>query len=323
MLALQKKQRAGKGAPPTPSGRFGSVALSEVPDFTPLPSRQSSMQPGLERNGSASFFSKPPVPASLLAPRYSHLLDEAVAISRNESGWTSTSTPVAYRSASVPVAEQREISLPPQSPATAQRAESEVPTASTAADTSSADIPPSQSITSRMKGFFFSYLPRASKARAQPKTAPKPAHPGLPIPPPEVFQKPRGPIATPVSKPPNKPTHPKDLVQLQHAPPPKPSRIPRPAQQPPRRLVELHHVPPPEPSEGRPRSALSMLDRRSSSGSVKDLVKGFESLEKQQAKEKVDEATRLKRARSVGEWAKTAGVQGGARAQQNARPVWK
>ena len=53
--ALQRKQRAGKGAPPTPSGRLSSVPLSEVPDFTPLPSRQSSVQPGFDRHQDAAL----------------------------------------------------------------------------------------------------------------------------------------------------------------------------------------------------------------------------------------------------------------------------
>ncbi|KAH9941289.1 uncharacterized protein BXZ73DRAFT_88432 [Epithele typhae] len=303
--ALQKKQRSGKAAPPTPSGRFGSVTLSDVPDFTPLPSRQSSVQPGLERHGSMSSTSgRPVVPASLLAPRYSHLLDEAVAISRNEPG--PSTPPNAYRSVSAP------------SPAAAARAESEVPGAG---DYSMAmpPPPPPQSITSRMKGFFFSYLPRATKPSAVRKPK-KPAHPGLPIPPPEVFAKPRGPISTPVSKPLERSAHPKELVNLNHAPPPKPSRIPRPA--PPRRLVELH--PAPAPPEPRPRSSMSVLsDRRSSSGSVRDLVKGFESLEKQQAQEVLDDSTRLRRVKSIGEWVVAAGPGAASRAQQSGKPAWK
>ncbi|KAJ3003095.1 hypothetical protein NUW54_g5483 [Trametes sanguinea] len=47
----------------------------------------------------------------------------------------------------------------------------------------------SRSIASRMKGFFFSYLPTASKKTQQKKPA-APAHPGLPIPPPESAMSP-------------------------------------------------------------------------------------------------------------------------------------
>ena len=61
--------------------------------------------------------------------------------------------------------------------------------------------------------------------------------------------------------------------------------------------------------------------RTASGGSVKDLVKGFETLEKQQAREHMEKVTRLRRVRSVGEWAAKAGP--GAAARQNAKPVWK
>ncbi|KAI0634994.1 hypothetical protein C8Q77DRAFT_1105212 [Trametes polyzona] len=315
--ALQKKQRSGKVAPPTPSGRFASATLSEVPDFTPLPSRHSSVQPGLFRSESAtsSHSAKAPVPASLLAPRYSHLLDEAIAISRGESGLHANTQPVEYRSLSVPApqthtSEADTSSANLTSVAATPKAASEQP----------AQLTPSRSIASRMKGFFFSYLPTASK-KTQPKKPAAPAHPGLPIPPPEVFQKPRPPIATPVSKPPSKPVPPKELVQLHHAPPPKPSMIPRPAQQKPKRLVELHPAPPPPPP--RPRSSTGLLsDRRSSSGSVKDLVRTFESLEQQQERERQEEATRLRRVRSVGEWAASAG-QRGPQATKSRLPAWK
>ena len=320
-LALQRKQRAGKGAPPTPSGRLGSLPLSEVPDFTPLPSRQSSVQPGFGRRESVSSAqsTKPPVPASLLAPRYSHLLEEAIAVSRNETSTPTASKPVEYRSASVPAPQQRSVSIPPQSPAAAQRSESEAPTGGNA-DTSM-ELPQTlaqRSIAARMKGFFWSYLPRATKPSG-PKKPAAPAHPGLPIPPPEVFAKPRA-VATPVSKPIAKPVPPKELVHLNHAPPPKPSMIPRPTQRKPQRLVDLHPAPPPEP---RPRSSLSIVsDRRSSSGSVRDLVKGFESLEKMQEREQMEEAARLRRVRSVGEWAAAAGTRGPAQAQGK-KPVWR
>ena len=302
------------------------MALSEVPDFTPLPSRQSSVQPGFTRwgptNGVGSG-STPAVPTTLLAPRYSHLLDEAVAISRNELSTpvSSYTQPVEYRSASVPVPEARDLSLPPQSPATALRSESEAPKPIVEEEDVSMSMPPPplpvpRSITSRMKGFFFSYLPKASKPGLPKKPAAR-AHPGLPIPPPEVFQKSRS-VATPVSKPAPKLVPPKDLVNLQHAPLP-PSKIPRPAKQQPKRLVELHPAPPPREAESLGRSSVS--SRRSSNGSVKDLVKGFEDMEKMHSKERQEELTRLRRVRSVGEWAATTGKQG--QGQQGGRPGWK
>lgn len=315
---MQKKQRSGKVAPPTPSGRFASAALSEVPDFTPLPSRQSSVQPWLQRRESTVSVqsTKTTVPASLLAPRYSHLLDEAIAISKGESSSHSSSQPVVYRSMSMPA---------PDSPAPAVENLGNVtidvsampPPSKAIAEQLSEPLTPSRSIASRMKGFFFSYLPTATK-KTQTKKPAAPAHPGLPIPPPEMFQKPRAPISTPVSKPPTKTVPPKELVQFNHVPPPKPSMIPRLAQKP-RRLVELHPAPPPEP---RPRSSLSILDRRSSSGSVKDLVKSFETLEKQQEREQQEEGTRLRRARSVSEWA-AATTGGRAQSAQSQKRTWK
>ncbi|KAH9855668.1 hypothetical protein C2E23DRAFT_594530 [Lenzites betulinus] len=316
--ALQKKQRSGKVAPPTPSGRFASAALSEVPDFTPLPSRQSSVQPWLQRRESTVSVqsTKTTVPASLLAPRYSHLLDEAIAISKGESSSHSSSQPVGYRSMSMPA---------PDSPAHAVENVGNVtidvsampPPSKAIAEQLSEPLTPSRSIASRMKGFFFSYLPTATK-KTQTKKPATPAHPGLPIPPPEMFQKPRAPISTPVSKPPTKTVPPKELVQFNHVPPPKPSMIPRLAQKP-RRLVDLHPAPPPEP---RPRSSLSILDRRSSSGSVKDLVKSFETLEKQQEREQQEEGTHLHRARSVSEWA-AATTGGRAQSAQSQKRTWK
>ncbi|KAL7284323.1 hypothetical protein ACG7TL_001609 [Trametes sanguinea] len=312
--ALQKKQRSGKVAPPTPSGRFGSLALSEVPDFTPLPSRQSSVQPGLLRRESTISVqsNKPAVPASLLAPRYSHLLEEAVAISKGEGHLHSNSSkPVEYRSASAPAPEQTEQHLQNEGDTTMADA-SQFQAASAPPEET-----PSRSIASRMKGFFFSYLPAASKKTQQKKPA-APAHPGLPIPPPEAFQKPRPPIATPVSKPPSKPVPPKELVQLHHAPPPKPSMIPRLSQKP-KRLVDLHPAPPPEP---RPRSSTGFIsDRRSSSGSVKDLVRSWESLKEKEERERREEMTRLHRVKSVGEWAAATGGRG--QAQQGQKPTWK
>ncbi|KAI0777505.1 hypothetical protein BD413DRAFT_661353 [Trametes elegans] len=301
--ALQKKQRSGKVAPPTPSSRFGSMALSEVPDFTPLPSRQSSSQPGLMRTESTTSAqsTKPPVPASLLAPRYAHLLDEAIAISKGESNLHSPSQPVEYRSASMPAPET--CNTPVHTEAN-QTVEVLAQTPVKAASNPAPDLPtPSRSIASRMKGFFFSYLPTATK-KTEPRKSAAPAHPGLPIPPPKSSRSPSVP--------------PKELVQLNHAPPPKPSRIPRLTQKP-KRLVELHPAPPPEP---RPRSSTGFVsDRRSSNGSVKDLVRSFETLEKQQERERLEEGARLRRARSVGEWASTSGLRG--QAAQSGKPGWK
>ena len=292
------------------------TVTSPVPSATRSQVHSRSIQAWTSGESTVSVASnKPSVPASLLAPRYSHLLEEAISISKGESSVASSSTqPVEYRSLSVPAPEvdheatqnEGNITISEVPSLLAPKVASEPP-----------QLTPSRSIASRMKGFFFSYLPTTTK-KTQTKKPPAPAHPGLPIPPPEVFQKQRPPIATPVSKPPSKPVPPKELVQLQHAPPPKPSMIPRLSQKP-KRLVELHPAPPPQP---RPRSSLGIVsDRRSSSGSVKDLVRSFESLKEREERERQEEMTRLRRVKSVNEWAAATGSRG--QGQQNQKPTWK
>ena len=79
--ALQKKQHSGQGAPPTLTLHFSSVSLTPtVPDFMPVHpvrwQRINSMQPRL----AAPLFlaqTTQQLPPSLLAPRYSHLMEEA------------------------------------------------------------------------------------------------------------------------------------------------------------------------------------------------------------------------------------------------------
>jgi hypothetical protein len=95
--------------------------------------------------------------------------------------------------------------------------------------------------------------------------------PGLPLPPPELLGKERGPIMTPVRPPITKPVHPKELVHLQPAPKAKPSAIPRLVH--PKHLVKLRAVQPPSSSR---RKVLKYLPRRSSGESVKQLIGCFE-----------------------------------------------
>ncbi|KAA1476574.1 hypothetical protein DENSPDRAFT_843562 [Dentipellis sp. KUC8613] len=270
--ALQKKQRAGRIAPSTPTLRRISASPSPfVPDFTPMRRRSSAHTLNLPRLN-APAFPKPPmdahVPSTLLAPRYSHIMDEVIAI---RDGLPRPAPPPPV-SAPAP---------PPVTPKPVNR--------------------PRPSLGNRVKGFLFSYLPTMSK----PKPAPVPEErlPGLPLPPPEILEKPRGPIATPPAKPAPKHAHPKELVNLQHAPLP-PSRLPRPAKRPPRRLVDLRPVSPvPEPSQ-----PVRIPDtRRNSGGSVKDLVRSFEGLDKSMSEEL--ESLRLSRQRSVGELKASARAQ--------------
>jgi hypothetical protein len=81
-------------------------------------------------------------------------------------------------------------------------------------------------------------------------------------------------------------------VHLQHAPSPKKPTFPRP--QKPQRLVALHPTPAPAPTMPVP----IQRNRRSSGGSVKDLVKSFEDLDS----DAVVKKSEIKRVRSIGDW---------------------
>lgn len=212
----------------------------EVPDFTPIGPRRVTDRINIESSR---------LPATLLAPRYSHLMDEAIAISKSTGGEPSGSSGITVKG-------------PPDSP----------------------------SLFRRLTSPLFSYLPLLSKGTPEEQSKERDKS-GLPLPPPELFEQERCPIVTPAPKVPPKPTHPKDQVEL-HAVPPKPSVIPKPKMQP-RRLVDLRPAPP------KPESAKSLLkDRRGSGGSVKDLVKSFETLD--ESLSSLNSSTRS--VQSVNEW---------------------
>ncbi|TDL19889.1 hypothetical protein BD410DRAFT_899871 [Rickenella mellea] len=268
--ALRKRQEIGKGAPPTPDAlRLFCVSPTPsdmfVPHFTPTPADRRLRVPRTLGKGPllpapepvTMFVNKPPLPLSLMAPRYSHLLEEALTV-QNEGDRQRSASPVDSVNSADESTEVRD-TTPERQLANPVRVVPEPPT----------------SAIKRSLNYITSWLrpsPRPSKP-----TAKRPTHPALPIPPPEILEKPRGPVATPARKPLPRLSHPKELVTLQHAPlPPKPSQIPR-VKEPPKRLVELNHIPVP-PSEERPR--LVSVKRKSSTGSVKDLVKNFEEMEK-------------------------------------------
>lgn len=162
---------------------------------------------------------------------------------------------------------------------------------------------PSPGISSRVKGFLFSYLPTLSKSTPPQKPdKPRLNQPGLPLPPPEVLEKARGPISTPIRPPLPKPIPPKEQVHLQHAPSPKKSFLPRPPK--PQRLIDLHPIPPPV------MPVLIQQNRRSSGGSVKDLVRSFEDLDCE-----VVRKPEIKRVQSIGDWHRDSWT--------GHRPVWK
>ncbi|TFK67570.1 hypothetical protein BDN72DRAFT_90243 [Pluteus cervinus] len=267
--ALRNKQEAGHVAPPTTPRVTSSASNSPrlptmaVPDFTPLarrpPSKSRPVLPPPVVDGPFKDLAK--VPPTLLAPRYSHLFEEAVAVSENQHLTTPKNRNVDVHDQSGSIDDEYSLelsaSLPPPSHSTRPE-------------------PPSTTLGKRVKGFLFSYLP------SMPKTAPpatkikSSTHPGLPLPPLDILSKSRPPVVTPARPPIPKSKAPKELVQLHHGPQPTiaPSRIPRLVQ--PRRLVELHPVPKPVELV----DLIKPIPRpRRSSGSVKDLIQNYEQLD--------------------------------------------
>jgi len=168
---------------------------------------------------------------------------------------------------------------------------------------------PKTTVGNRVKGFLFSYLPSLSKP---PSSLPSrklrlPRQPGLPLPPSDILEKPRGPVTTPARPALPRVQAPKELVNLNPAPP-LPSALPRPKAKP-QRMVELHPLPPPVEKP----VALPFVSRprRSSGSSVKDLVRGFEEMEN---KEK--ERPAIKRVQSISEIRAKVG-------RTDPRPRWK
>ncbi|KAI0077615.1 hypothetical protein K474DRAFT_1661547 [Panus rudis PR-1116 ss-1] len=247
--ALQRKQRSGNIAPPTPS-RASSILSNSTTyhrylSSTPRPPSSVTSDSTMLQESDSQLFDAST--SSQQDVGYSRLMQEAMSVSKGEpSGKTAPGTP--------------------------------------------------SSIANRVKGFLFSYLPTMKSSRVQQKA--EASQKGLPMPPPEVFKKPRPPTLTPAPKPPAKPAAPKDLVHLNPAPPAKPSMIPRPTNNV-RRFVELHHVPPPEP---KPKPAPAPRERRDSGASVKDLVKTFEDFGRQEAAASRESLSRLSN-RKVEAWA--------------------
>ena len=253
----------------------------QIPDFTPLGRRatlprKSRPRPTLLQSDldQESIV----IPPTLLAPRYSHLLEEAIAISQD--GSTLSPEQVTFPrseindtfsdNSSTIAINERGLTLSPEQEETLPQCEVK--------DTShsSGSNVPATTIGKRVKGLLISYLPTLPKLSSSSTTvskAPLSVQPSLPLPPIDILSKPRGPITTPARAPILKPKHPKELVVLHPAPQPQTvSHIPRLKK--PQRLVELKPpAPPPMIEQPIPRP------RRSSGSSVKDLVRGFEEIQ--------------------------------------------
>jgi len=269
--ALRRKQQfRNVSESPTKSSSPCQIA---VPDLTPLPPRphlqpvSTPLAPATDDSFEGDEI--PTLAPSPPASKYAHLLQEAVAISLDDTSPQSQYAVQSDRVTHPAPCKQDQFNRRRQvSPG-----------------------PVAQSIGNQLKGFLWSYLPIVPKAVRLPPKSP-PSRPGLPVPPREVLERPRGPISTPVRPRAPRPTHPKDLVHLQPAPPPKkPSLIPRASK--PKRLVELHPPPPATPHFLAPRP------RKSSVSSVKDIVRSFEERETTEAQNATK--SRLKPVRSVGD----------------------
>jgi hypothetical protein len=197
-------------------------------------------------------------PASLHARRYSHLMEEAVAISQGE-----------HPADDEPEPEPAPETAPPSSDEEEDEGEQD-PDESVVLVSAPRAQQPQATLGARVKGFFWSYLAQEqSKPTRKPRRSHVPAPPGVPLPPPEAYARPRPEAYTPARPEPPRAPAPKELVQLHPAPPPLPPVPPRA----PRRLVALRPVSPPAPAVGMP------LRRRDSGGSVKELVRSFEAME--------------------------------------------
>ncbi|THU94712.1 hypothetical protein K435DRAFT_966745 [Dendrothele bispora CBS 962.96] len=336
--ALQNKQRAGHVAPPTTPYTPRNSAENRkqrpsmpVPDFTPLGKRPApprktkppSLPPPVGNdapfsNIPASVPDDPPrrkVPASLLAPRYSHLLEEAIAVSQ--------SAPASNLLQQKDEDEDEDEDVEPEGDSIEVQIDDDAnvdfeatPSPEPASISGHRSRP---SLGKKVTGFLFSYLPSLSKNTNKPSSIPRKTsserRAGLPLPPTEVLEKPRGPVTTPARPAIPKAVPAKELVDLNHRPFPEESKIPRRGKVAPKRMVDLQHVPPPMEKE-KPREVTRM--RRSSGGSVKDLVQNFEAMEKEN---KGGSGGELKRVRSIGDWRK--GLPGQGRGAGGGRPTWR
>lgn len=297
--ALRKRQRDGHGAPPTPvvTSRHGLIASPSssmiVPDFTPTPAERIRRfrYPGLPSdtatstpNSSDRLF-KSPLPPSL-SRNGSSSLKEALSLLANESQELGGSSVAGLSTSSR--------ASTPGSTATgddASETSESLDVLSTPVRNHLRRQPQTpMSAVKRSLNYIGSWLrPGMFKSKEEQRAA---SLPGLPVPPADVFAKPRGPVATPSKKPAPKAAHPKEQVTLQPAPAPQqPSKIPRVA----KRLVDLQHVPTPPPKP----LIEKTISRRSSGSSVRDLVKDFEEMEKSKVKPVPPRVAELRRMGSL------------------------
>jgi hypothetical protein len=244
-----------------------------VPVFTPATLR--TFMPPSEVGTSKKL------PPSLLAPRYAHLHEEAASITveqppSSSSSNSSSSEAEAFEGqdeVSEPTQKQPQ-SAPPSCPAVQSQRRSRA-------------APAPGSATKRVLSYLGSFLSRGG-APTTTKSTLKPTFGALPLPPPEMRQIVRGPVNTPAKKPIPKSQAPRELVHLAETElPSKPCVLPKAKSA--REMVSLNHIDPPR-SMQRPRTASGPImipgrTRKDSGGSVKDLVKSFEDVQKRTEEE--------------------------------------
>ncbi|CAA7263243.1 unnamed protein product [Cyclocybe aegerita] len=256
------------------------------------------------------------LPGSLLAPRYSHLLEEARAVSGRGLG-VGGGKEREEREEREQEQEEEVVdgdgdmsrsSIEGEGDDTSQDAsasfddsnddqhpdeeDDDEPTLHTQLRSTQPAQPRPSTISTRVKGFLFSYLPTLSTSTLAAKSKslkPVKQQRGLPLPPPppSLLTKPRKPVQTPAKPAPARGPVPKELVNLHNVPLPQP-KVGKGRRDPPRRLVEL--VPVPQEVLDKTVNVLEKekrgeRGRRSSGSSVRDLIKGFEEMEREQEQE--------------------------------------
>ncbi|KAI5124349.1 hypothetical protein M0805_008956 [Coniferiporia weirii] len=305
--ALCKRQRSGDGAPPTPEvysrfatpSRYSTLSPSSsmvVPDFTPVTTSRIRLyeKASLPTPSSEPFF-KTPYLTSTMPARHSRLRQEVTSSapgtpqSKSALGLFGFSTPTMAvqddDSDDESVAQEVETMLTPN-------------TARMQRQTKSGNA------VKRSLNYISSWLkPDMFKSKEEQRKGQQ--FPGLPVPPSDVLSRPRGPVETPAPKPPPKIIPPKELVTLQQAPLPQPSNIPKVSK--PQRLVDLQHIPTPQPKP----APAKTISRRSSTASVRDLVKEFEQMDEVKVKAVPPRVAELRKMASVGSL------------KSKGKPVWR
>ncbi|GJE86756.1 hypothetical protein PsYK624_028370 [Phanerochaete sordida] len=301
--ALRRKQSARSAASPARQhDSFAESARTPAQNYSNFFSPNATMLHDLQVSAARTPATTGKVPTQPDDVRYTELLEEAMEVDKADTTQSESSLADPDASGIVeedesPTKEQNRSYISPLLPGRA-----------------------AHSLATKVKGLVFSYLRSPKQAPPKEKSG-KPAANGpvLPVPPPEVFEKPRAPIITPVAKPASKPAPAKALVQLHPVPAPKPSLIPRVAPKPAQNWVRLNHVEPRAPAALGANAALPR-ERRDSSASVKDLVQTFESLDQQTAAERAAQRRldQLKKRQSVKKWNEARMNQ-----KKASKPVWR